>query len=112
MEAPCIAPQRFGDAPAIGVAATIDQVGRMASVFIVHRGQTETLKTELVFIGPKTPARVLDVQQIWGLDPKAANSFERPDVVVPRQVAAMPFKDGRLPIKLPPLSLSVVQLAL
>jgi alpha-N-arabinofuranosidase len=110
VESPKVTTKRFGEVATIDVAATIDESSKRAAVFLVHRGQAETLKTEVVFTGPKTPARVLDAQQIWGLDPKASNSFDRPDVIVPRQVGAMPFKDGRLPIKLPPLSITAVQL--
>ena len=112
VEAQTIATKRFGDVPAIDVAATIDEPAKKASVFIVHRGQAETLKAEVIFTGPKMPARVVNAQQIWGLDPKAFNSFDRPDVIVPRQVGAMPFANGKLPIKLPPLSITFVQLAL
>ena len=107
---PRITTKRFGDVPAVDVAATIDQPGGKACVFIVHRGVSETLKAEVVFEGGKMPARVSGAEQIWGLDPKAVNSFERPDVVVPRKVGAMPFKDGRFPIKLPPLSVTMVEM--
>jgi len=110
IEAPRVTTKRFGEAPAIDVAATVDEQGSKANVFIVHRGANETLKTEVVFEGGKVPARVIGGEQIWGLDPKAANTFDRPDVVVPRKVSAMPFKDGRFPIKLPPLSVTIVQL--
>jgi alpha-N-arabinofuranosidase len=108
--APSMKTKRFGEVPVIDVAATIDQPAGKACVFIVHRGQTETLKTEVAFEGAKLPARVVDAEQIWGLDPKAANTFERPDVILPRKVGAMPLKDGKFPIKLPPLSVTVIQL--
>jgi alpha-L-arabinofuranosidase len=110
IESPRIATKRFGEVPAVDVAGTIDEQGGKACIFIVHRGVSETLKTEVVFEGAKLPTRVIGAEQIWGLDPKAANSFERPDVVVPRKVGAMPFKDGRFPIKLPPLSMTMVEM--
>jgi alpha-N-arabinofuranosidase len=109
-DAPRMTTKRFGDVPAVDIAATIDRQGRRANVFIVHRGVSETLPTEVVFEGASLPSRVSGAEQIWGLDPKAANTFERPDVIVPRKVGAMPFKDGRFPIKLPPLSVTMVQL--
>jgi alpha-N-arabinofuranosidase len=112
VDAPRIRTKRFGDVPQIDVAATVDAENRKASVFIVHRGLAETLKTDVAFTGSHVPARVLGGQQIWGLDPKAANTFERPDVVVPRQVVPMPLKDGSFPIKLPPLSVTAIQLEL
>jgi alpha-N-arabinofuranosidase len=108
--APPVTTKRFGDVPTIDVAATMDEPSRTASVFIVHRGASETLRTEVVFDGAKRPTRVTGAEQIWGLDPKAANTFDRPDVVVPRKVSAMPFKAGKFPIKLPPLSVTMVQL--
>jgi alpha-N-arabinofuranosidase len=112
VDAPRIATKRFGDVKALDVAATVDEAGRSAAVFLVHRGQTETLMTEVAFQGPKVPSRVSAAQQIWGLEPKAANTWDRPEVVVPRTVAPMPFKDAKFPIKLPPLSLTMVRLEL
>ena len=109
-DAPRIMTKRFGDVPAIDVAACVDHQARKACVFIVHRALSETLKTEVIFEGARLPARVTGVEQIGGLDPKVANTFDRPDVIVPRKVRAMPFQDGRFHIKLPPLSLTVVQL--
>ena len=100
--------KRFGDVPAVDVAAATNPETGKSAVFLIHRNATETLKTEIVFEGGKPPTRVSDAQQIWGVDPNAANTFDRPDVITPRQVGAMPFKDRRLPIKLPPLSVTMV----
>jgi alpha-L-arabinofuranosidase len=111
IDAPPFKTKRFGDVPTIDAAATIDHASGKAAVFIVHRNSTETLKTEIAFTGPKIPTKVLDAVQIWGLDPKAGNTFDRPEVIVPRRVGAMPLNDGRFPIKLPPLSVTVVHLA-
>jgi len=111
VEVPPFPTKRFGDVPALDVAATIDQANGKAAVFIVHRNLAETLRTEVAFTGPKIPAKVVDAVQIWGLDPKAGNTFERPDVIVPRQVGAMPFNNGRFPIKLPPLSVTAIHLS-
>jgi alpha-N-arabinofuranosidase len=105
-----IATKRFGDVPALDVAATIDPASKKAAVFLVHRGQTETLATDITFTGPTIPTKVAGALQIWGLDPKAGNTFERPDVVIPRAVAAMPLKNGSFPIKLPPMSVTAIQL--
>jgi alpha-N-arabinofuranosidase len=110
VESPMMTTKRFGDVPMLDAAATTNPATGKSAVFLVHRNTTETLKTELVFDGGKTPSKVTDAQQIWGLDPHAANTFDRPDVIAPRQVGAMPFKDRRLPIKLPPLSVTMVVL--
>jgi alpha-N-arabinofuranosidase len=110
ISAPMMNTKRFGDVPTIDAAATTDAATDKSAVFLVHRNATETLKAEIIFEGGKTPTKVTDAQQIWGLDPHAANTFDRPDVITPRQVGAMPFKDRRLPIKLPPLSVTMVTL--
>ena len=43
-----------------------------------------------------------------GMDPKAANSFERPDVVVPRMLANPDVHEGVVELKVPPMSLTMV----
>jgi alpha-N-arabinofuranosidase len=110
--APHTTTKRFGDVPVVDVAATVDEAAGRACVFLVHRGVSETLWTEVAFEGAKTPTRVVDAEQICGLDPKAANTWDRPDVVLPRKVGAMALKDGKFSIKLPPLSVTVVEVAL
>jgi alpha-N-arabinofuranosidase len=108
--APRLTTKRFGEVPTIDVAATVDESAARACVFLVHRGASETLRTEVSFAGAKLPTKVIAAEQIWGLDPKAANTWDRPEVVTPRAVGAMPLKDGKFPIKLPPLSVTVVEL--
>jgi alpha-N-arabinofuranosidase len=112
VDAPRYDSKRFGDVAVLDVAATIDEPNQRAAVFIVHRSTNETLQTQFSFEGAKRPAKALRAEQIWGLDPKAGNTFERPDVVVPKAVGAMPLKDGKFPIKLPPLSMTMVMLEL
>lgn len=112
VESPRYESKRFGEVPVIDVAATVDVEKKKAAVFIVHRATSETLMTQVTFAGKNSPVKVTGAKQIWGLDPKAGNTFERPDVVVPRDVGAMPFKDGSFPIKLPPLSVTMVLLDL
>jgi alpha-N-arabinofuranosidase len=110
VQAAKIATKRFGEVAAVDVGATLDPASRAAAVFIVHRGQEETLRTEVTFEGAKTPKRIVGGQQICGLDPKAGNTFGRPDVVLPREVGGMALKDGKFSIKLPPLSVTMVRL--
>lgn len=109
VEAKSIATKRFGEFPALDVSATVDLATKKGAIFLVHRGQTETLPTQITIEGAHRPQKVTGAQQIWGLDPKAANTFDRPDVIVPRTVSAMPMSDGKFPIKLPPLSVTMIQ---
>ncbi|HYO08315.1 MAG TPA: alpha-L-arabinofuranosidase C-terminal domain-containing protein [Tepidisphaeraceae bacterium] len=110
VRAATIASQRFGDVPQIDVSATVDAERNRAAVFIVHRAQAERLPIEITFTGPAAPIRVLQARQMWGLDPKAANTFDRPEVILPRDLAPMPVREGKLHLKLPPLSLTMLEL--
>ena len=53
-------------------------------------------------------ARATAIYQIAGDDPKAFNTFERPDVVVPKSLDGMSVDDRRITLRLPPLSFTVV----
>ena len=54
------------------------------------------------------PQRLDTVVQLAGSDPKAANTFEQPNVVVPRTLDALPVREGRAALSLPPLSFTVL----
>jgi hypothetical protein len=75
----------------------------------VHRGISETLMTEVIFEGGKAAVARERGGADLGLDPKAANTFDRPDVIV-RERSARCRSRWRFPIKLPPLSVTMVQL--
>ena len=76
-------------------------------MFLVNRGQPAPLLVEIVWQGV-TPARMGMVVQMAGTDPKAANTFARPDAVAPRMLAGVPVGDGVAALTLPPLSFTVL----
>jgi alpha-N-arabinofuranosidase len=76
-------------------------------VFLVNRGQSAPLPVEIVWQGV-TPARMGMVVQMAGTDPKAANTFARPDAVTPRTLPGVPVEDGVATATLPPLSFTVL----
>ncbi|MDW8213315.1 MAG: hypothetical protein RMJ55_07150 [Roseiflexaceae bacterium] len=51
--------------------------------------------------------RITHIYQVSGADPKAANSFDHPDVVCTRELPGAPVVDGRFSLNAPPLSLTV-----
>jgi alpha-N-arabinofuranosidase len=57
------------------------------------------------------PAQVSAVYQLSGSDPKAVNTFAQPDTIVPKTLDGMPVRDGRITLRLPPLSFTVVTTA-
>jgi alpha-N-arabinofuranosidase len=79
-------------------------------VFLVNRSQTEAVATDIIWQGA-APARAAAIYQLSGTDPKATNTFEQPDVVVPQQFEGMPVRDGHMTLRLPPLSFTVVTTA-
>jgi alpha-N-arabinofuranosidase len=78
-------------------------------VFVVNRSQTDSLVVDLNWqdVGHKA---IHAVYQLAGNDPKAANSFENPDLLKTVKVAA-PALDGKTTtLKLPPLSFTAVEM--
>ena len=97
----------YGPQPLLDVAASYDAENDRGAVFLVNRSQTETVTTEVVWRG-ETPARASGIYQIAGTNPKAVNTFEEPHTVAPRLLESLPVVDGKLTLRLPPLSFTVV----
>jgi alpha-N-arabinofuranosidase len=105
--APSYNTTRYGEMPLLDVAASYDEERDCGAVFLVNRSQHETVATEISWQGT-TPARATAIQQLSGTDPKAVNTFEQPDTLVPRQLGGEAINDRRLSLRLPPLSFTVV----
>ena len=105
--APMITSKQHGDVPALDVSATRDPSTGKQATFIVHRNQKESIETEIEWRG-MTPACIVEVHQLSGLDPKSSNTFEAPRTIVPKTLDGMTVKDGRVHLKLPALSLTVL----
>ena len=101
--------KRFGDVPVLDVQASYDEAGGKGAIFLVHRGVEQSLPVQ-VRSGGDAPKRVVEVQQISGTDPKAANSFERPEVGVPRKLSTPAITGDTLQMKLPPLSFTMLKM--
>ncbi|GAB4216863.1 MAG: alpha-N-arabinofuranosidase [Roseiflexaceae bacterium] len=108
--APLYDTRLYGPQPLLDVAASYDAEHDCGAVFLVNRSQSEALATDLVWRG-SVPTRAGAITQLAGNDPKAFNSFETPNTVTPRQLAAPPLAEGRLALRLPPLSFTVVQVS-
>jgi alpha-N-arabinofuranosidase len=97
----------FGPMPLLDVSASYDQSNDRGAVFIVNRSQHEALTTELEWQGA-APARVAAIYQLAGTDPKAINTFEQPNTIVPKTLESVPVEDRHVTLRLPPLSFTVV----
>jgi alpha-L-arabinofuranosidase len=100
----------FGPMPLLDVSASYDAANDRGAVFIVNRSMSESVTTDLIWQGA-APARATEVYQMSGSDPKAANTFEQPDLIVPQRLGGAPVRDGRIALRLPPLSFTVVTTA-
>ena len=104
---PLYATKRFGDMPLLDVSASYDAADGQHAVFLVNRSQAESLPVEITW-QDAAPRQVLTIHQLAGTDPKAANTFEQPNTVVPAVLAGMPVVDSKVALKLPPLSFTVL----
>jgi alpha-N-arabinofuranosidase len=107
MNAPTYETERFGEVAVLDASASYDKAAGRAAIFLVHRSVDQALPVEVKLEGAEG-WRVDDVQQISGTDPKAANSFERPNGVAPKRLSLPSFDCGTLRMKLPPLSMTAV----
>ena len=106
VQAPTYATRMFGEQPLIDAAASYDAGQGKGAIFIVHRGRTEPLTLDLEWQG-RAPYRVASIYQVSGDDPKAANTFDTPDVIGIRTLPGAPVVDRRSRLQVPPLSLTV-----
>lgn len=107
VKAPCYTTAKFGDMPLLDVSSSYDEANNAHAVFIVNRSQQDSLPVELHW-QDRAPQRIKAVHQITGTDPKAANSFENPNQVIPVNVAAPQISDHHAVILLPPLSFTAL----
>ncbi len=105
--APLYATKQFGDMPLVDVSACYDAAAGHHAVFIVNRSQSETVPAELCWQGA-APKAMTAIHQLAGTDPKAANTFDQPNAIVPSTLPGRPVEDGHLSLALPPLSLTVL----
>jgi len=99
-ESPSHGPTSFLDA-----AAILD--GDRLSVFATNRSLDEAAEVE-IDLADRGVASLEDAEVLTGPDAKAANSFERPDVVAPAAFDDAAIRNGRALVKLPPLAVAAM----
>ncbi len=100
---------RNDQVPYLDVVATLDETDGRVSLFMLNRDLEAEREVSLDWRDP-LPIRVLFCETLTGPDLKAFNTFEQPNLVVPRTLAAPPVGSS-MTFKLPPRSYTVVQLA-
>jgi alpha-N-arabinofuranosidase len=107
VDAPLYATKQFGDMPLLDVSGSFDAETGAGAVFLVNRSQTETVTTDILWQSGK-PGSIVSVQQMAGNDPKAVNTLEQPNTIVPRALSGVKLSDNETTLQLPPLSFTVV----
>jgi alpha-L-arabinofuranosidase len=107
VRAPHTPTTRFGDMPTLDVSASHDPETGRQMISIVNRSPNAAQTTEIVWqsAAPKT---VIEAWQMSGSDPKATNTWEKPNTVVSKKLKTPTISDGVLRIKLPALSHTVI----
>ncbi|MBM3957873.1 MAG: alpha-N-arabinofuranosidase [Gemmatimonadetes bacterium] len=111
VDCPVYAAGGSGEAPTLDVAASHDPEAGRACVFIVNRSPADEAEVSVSF-ADRRAARVSGVDVLTGDDPKAANSWERPDVVAPAAGSARVDDQGGVRVRVPSLGLAVVRMEL
>jgi alpha-L-arabinofuranosidase len=95
--------------PFVDVVATLDPADGQLCLLMLNR-DLQAEREVAVDCRDFMPVRVLASETLTGADLKAANTFERPAVVVPRPLEA-PRPAATMTFKLPARSYSVVHIA-
>lgn len=97
-----------GEVPMLDVSASYDPQCDSVSVFIVNRSLTEDVEAQ-VSVGGLRAKPGIGTTVLTGDDPKAHNTWERPDAIRPDTGAASIDVDGKVRLKVPSLGLTVVR---
>lgn len=99
-----------GQAPLLDASATFDPESGEVGVFLVNRDVDRATEIDIELQGTRV-SRILDVQQLSGTDPNAANTWERRDVVKPHEGKAT-IRNGRVHVEAPAMALVTLRLQL
>ncbi len=112
---PRYAGKTHGEVPCGEAAAVLegraDGGGRRLHVFLVNRS-TDAAAPVTLSVADAGLARLESAEQLAGTDPKAANTFEHPETIVPRPFDAVTFRTGAAELSLPAMSLTALTIAL
>jgi len=109
LNSPTYAAGDRGETPVVDVSATLAEDGTLA-VFAVNRSQSEDA-TLAVSLADAVVRSVHSVHHLSGPDPKAANSWEKPDVLKPTVGTGRVLEDGSVEVGVPKLGFTALQCA-
>ena len=89
--------------PLLDVSAAHNLDNATNSIFIVNRGQEDSVPLNLIW-QDVAPNRIASARQIVGSGPKAVNSWDNPNNITIRGIQAPKISDGVAQLVLPPHS--------
>ncbi|MFZ4508415.1 MAG: alpha-N-arabinofuranosidase [Fimbriimonas sp.] len=101
VDGPMVNSKSFGEAPVIDTSAILN--GSELSVFAVNRSPEEAMEI-VVQLGQGQITGVVNADIVYGTDPKAANSYENPEVVTRQAFTDITVANGRAVLQVPALS--------
>ncbi|MAU01986.1 MAG: alpha-N-arabinofuranosidase [Anaerolineaceae bacterium] len=107
VKAPAVETKEYGDVPALDVSASYDAQTQQGAIFLVNRGLTDVVTTEVIWQDGKE-VKLEQAWQLAGTDPKECNSWEEPNRLVANAIPVPEVVNGRSTISLPPLSFTVL----
>jgi alpha-N-arabinofuranosidase len=107
VKAPKLETKRYDAVPALDVSASYDEETQQGAIFLVNRGQTEAIATDIIWQDGES-VQVDEAWRLAGSDPKEVNSWEEPNRLIAKAIPAPTVKDGRVTLDLPPLSFTVL----
>ncbi|HRF49058.1 MAG TPA: alpha-N-arabinofuranosidase [Anaerolineales bacterium] len=107
VKAPSVETSAFGGVPALDVSASYNAETREGATFIVNRSQSDSVTAELVWEGDAAITAV-SATQLAGDDPKALNTWDDPNRLVAKSIAAPTIQNGRATLTVPPMSFTAL----
>jgi alpha-N-arabinofuranosidase len=107
LECPTYRAGNRGEVPVLDVAASLAEDGSL-SLFIVNRSQTEDAEL-VVRVADAAVTEISGVDVLTGNDPKAANSWENPNVVTPQAGQARVSEAGGIVLRAPKLGFAALR---
>jgi len=107
LDSPLVKAGNRGEVPALDVSASLAEDGSLA-VFVVNRSLTEETTLDIQLADAKVTG-VIGVDVLTGTDPKAANSWEQPNLVVPRPGSARLTENGGVSLTVPALGFAALR---
>ena len=107
LDTPMVPAGARGEVPALDVSASLADDGSLA-VFVVNRSLTEATTLDIRLADARV-TELLGVDVLSGTDPKAANTWEQPNLIVPTPGSARLTDAGGIALAVPALGFAALR---